>query len=104
MRLPVWLLFPALAWAEPPMTARFDNEDILKGTLVSSNKQDGVLWDSSIFPEPQALSFEKLRQITIPSADEMNLPPGFNVSRILVSPAGRSGRRCRMLIASTASY
>ena len=82
MRLPALLLIPALLQAEPNMTAHFENDDVLKGALVSSDRTAGVIWDSSIFPKPQTLSFDKLREINIPGAEEMNLPPGDHVAAV----------------------
>lgn len=80
MRLHALLLIPALLQAEPKMTARFENGDVLKGSLVSSSTVGDLIWDSSVFPKPQTLSFEKLREINIPGAEEMNLPPGDHVA------------------------
>lgn len=80
MRLPAWLLIPSLCAAEPAMTARFENDDLLKGQLVAADQERGLIWDSSVFPEPQPLSFEKLREVNIPTAEELNLPPGDHVA------------------------
>lgn len=80
MRLPAWLLIPSLCAAEPAMTARFENDDLLKGQLVAADQERGLIWDSSVFPEPQPLSFDKLREVNIPTAEELNLPPGDHVA------------------------
>lgn len=80
MKFHLWLLIPSIGLAQPPMTARFENDDILKGRMLSSDKEGGFLWDSSAFPEPQSLKLDQLRDIDIPTADELELPDGDHVA------------------------
>ena len=80
MRFLKWLMIPSIGLAQPPMTAQFENGDILKGRLVSSSDGKTVLWDSSAFPEPQELDLKQLREVGIPATEEQELPPGDHVA------------------------
>jgi len=89
MRFLKLLLIPCIGLAEPPMTAQFENGDILKGTLLSATDNDLALWDSSAFSEPQQLNLKMIREVNVPGTEEIELPPGDHVAVVELTNGDR---------------
>lgn len=69
----------AAAYAAPSMTARFQNGDMIHGSLVDI-RDDKLIWKSDSFYEPQSLLLDQALDVTLPPTESRALPKGDHVA------------------------
>jgi hypothetical protein len=76
--------FNGLAMATPPMTARFNNGDIINGSLVGID-EESIIWDSDFFTKAHPLKLDRLIDLSLSGNEVTEMPEGDHIAVVTLT-------------------